>query len=155
MMKWLQIHALIASQFLFAQSILFQDVTLHVQTPKQSHIEINSPQINTCKTNNLCLKAPVIFFQDKNKTWKIEAYSGEINPQSGSFKADHISINPPGWWNATAQSIELSSEQQLLSLYNPTMKVKHFEITSPRATAFLRSENLIISGPWKMTMDKS
>ena len=53
------------------------------------------------------------------------------------------------------KSIELNSEQQLLSLYNPTMKVKHFEITSPRATAILRSENLIISGPWKMTMDKS
>lgn len=155
MSNWFQIGILLASQLLHAQSILFNDVTLHVQTPKKSQIEINSPQIQSCETHNLCLKTPIITYQDKNKTWNIKALSGEINPQSGSFKAHQISMSPPGWWSATAHAIELDSEQQLLSLYQPTMKLKSYKITSPRATALLRSENLIISGPWKMTMDQS
>lgn len=155
MMRWIGISLIMTYSTLCAQSMHFNDVELHIKTPKNTQIEIKSPQINSCQDQNLCLKAPTILYQNKNDMWRIQANSGKINPQSGNLKAYHVDITPPLLWSAQASYFEIDTKNQVLSLEQLAMTLKHYIIKGPRATVLLKSQNLIISGPWTISMDVS
>jgi hypothetical protein len=154
MINWIRL-TILTSQFLCAQTINFNNVSLHIKAPKNSQITIDSSQIISCQNFNLCLQSPVILYEEANSSWRIEADGGEINPESAVFKATDVKITTPSWWTASANLIEFDPEKQYLSLSEPAMKIKNFIIKSPKATALIKSQNLIINGPWEITLDKS